>query len=108
MGLCGNEANTSKKGNVQVFNSIVRSKLLHSSVHTGTNIRDTQGFIVSQTIWFTRSAGTPSIFIDREETNQRMYEEIQRDHHCKFEHFGDMAKKSGFMATSFVPACRNR
>ena len=38
--------------------------------------------------------GKPSTFVDREETNSRMYEELQRDHHCKFEHFGDTWKRT--------------
>ena len=94
MGLFWNKANTSKKWKIQVFNSIIRSKLLYSLEGiqlTTSEISKLNGF---QNKMLRKILGKPSTFIDREETNSKMYEEIQRDHQCKFEHFGDTWKRT--------------
>ena len=41
-----------------------------------------------------RILGKPPTFLDREQTNVRMYQEIREIYHCKFEHFGDTWKKA--------------
>ena len=94
MGLFWNKANTSIKWKIQVFNSIVRSKLLYSLECIqliASEISKLNGF---QNKMLRKILGKPSTFVDREETNSEMYEEIQRDHHCKFEHFGDTWKRT--------------
>ena len=41
-----------------------------------------------------RILGKRSTFIDRSETNERMYREIQEHYGCNFEHFGDTWRKA--------------
>ena len=43
-----------------------------------------------------RILGKPPTFIDRGQTNERMYTELQEIYQCKFEHFGDTWRKAKF------------
>ena len=89
MKLFWNKANTSVKWKIQVFNAIVRSKLLYGLEAiqlTQTEISKLNAF---QNRSLRRILKIPPTFIDRSYSNQRMYEEIRDQHGCKFEHFGE-------------------
>lgn len=91
--LFWDKANTSIKWKVQVFTSIIRSKLLYgleSIQLTQTEVSKLNSF---QNKTLRRILKKPPTFIDREQTNQRMYDEIKQDYGCHFEHFGDTWKK---------------
>ena len=88
------KAKTSITWKIQVFHAIVRSKLLYGLECiqlTQSEISRLNGF---QNKSLRRILGKPPTFIDRQATNQRMYDEIRDVHGCNFEHFGDTWKKA--------------
>ena len=88
------KANTSIKWKIQVFNAIVRSKLLYGLECIQLTNAEISKLNAFQNKSLRRILGKPPTFIDREQTNQRMYQEIRQVYHCNFEHFGDTWRKA--------------
>ena len=88
------KANTSVKWKIQVFNAIVRSKLLYSLECIQLTTADISRLNAFQNKSLRRILGIPPTFIDREQTNARMYASIQQEHGCTFEPFGQTWKKA--------------
>ena len=87
------KANTSNKGKIQVFNAIIRSKVLFGLECiqlTGAEISKLNAF---QNKSLQRIPGKPPTFLDRVQTNERVYREIRQTYQCKFEHFGETWRK---------------
>ena len=91
MKLFWNKANTSIRWRIQVFNAIIRLKLLYGLERINAEICRLNSF---QNKSLRRILGKPPTFIDRSETNERMYREIQEHYGCNFEHFGDTWPKA--------------
>jgi len=89
------KANTSVKWKIQVFNAIIRSKLLYGLECIQLTDAEISKLNAFQNKSLRRILGKPPTFIDRSETNQKMYDEIQQ-HGCIFEHFGDVWKHNKF------------
>ena len=84
-----NKANTSTKWKIQVFNAIVRSKLLYGLEAIQLIQTEISKLNAFQNSALSRILKIPPIFIDRSYSNQRMYEEICHQHGCNFEQFGE-------------------
>lgn len=88
------KANTSVKWKIQVFNAIIRSKLLYGLECIQITDAEINRINAFQNKSLRRILHKPPTFIDRTETNQKMYDEIQQVHGCKFEHLGDTWKRN--------------
>ena len=92
MKLFWSKANVSIRWKIQVFNAIIRSKLLYGL----ECIQLTQAELSRLNSFQNRSLrcilGKPPTFIDRNQTNENMYYEINSIYGCKFQHFSDTWK----------------
>ena len=94
MKIFWNKANTSIRWKIQVFNAIIRSKLLYGLECIQLTNAEISRINAFQNNFLRRILGKPPTFIDRSETNERMYREIQERYGCNFEHFGDTWRKA--------------
>ena len=88
------KANTTVKWKIQIFNAIVRSKLLYGLECIQLTKAEISRLNAFQNKSLRRILRLPSTFIDRQATNERMYEEIRNQYGCVFEHFGTTWKKA--------------
>ena len=88
------KASTSIKWKIQVFNAIIRSKLLYGLECIQLTNAEISKLNAFQNKSLRRILGKPPTFLDREQTNQRIYQEIRQIYHCNFEHFGDTWRKA--------------
>ena len=94
--LFWNKANNSIKWKVQVFNAIVRSKLLYGLECVQLTNAELSTLNAFQNKSLRRILHIPPTFIDREQTNAKMYDKIRNDCGCFFEHFADTWRKAKF------------
>ena len=94
--LFWNKANTSIKWKIQVFNAIVRSKLLYGLECVQLTNAELSTLNAFQNRSLRRILHIPPTFIDREQTNASMYDKIRNDYGCSFEHFADTWRKAKF------------
>ena len=92
--LFWNKANTSLTWKMQVFRSIIRSKLLYGLECFQLTDAELSRLNAFQNKSVRRILKIPPTHIDRTQTNARMYEIIRNDYGCKFEHFADTWRKA--------------
>ena len=88
------KAKTSIRWKIQVFNAVVRSKLLYGLECLQLTAADISRLNAFQNKSLRRILGIPPTFIDREQTNARMYASIQQQYGCTYESFGDTWRKT--------------
>ena len=76
-----------------MFTAIIRSKLLYGLECIQLTQNEISKLNAFQNKTLRRILKKPPTFIDREQTNLKMYDEIRQDHGCHFEHFGDTWRK---------------
>ena len=91
--LFWDKANTSIKWKIQVFTAIIRSKLLYGLECIQLTQNEISKLNAFQNKTLRRILKKPPTFIDREQTNLKMYDEIRQEHGCHFEPFGDTWRK---------------
>ena len=82
-------ANTSVKSK-----TIIKSKLLYELECMQLMNAELSEINALQNTSLRRILGKLATFLDREQTNQRMYQEIRQIYHCNLEHFGDTWRKA--------------
>lgn len=87
--LFWDKANASIKWKVQVFTAIIRSKLVYGLECMQLTQNEITKLSAFQSKALRHILKKPPTFIDREQTNLKMYDEIRQDHGCHFEPFGD-------------------
>lgn len=105
MKLFWNKANTSIRWKIQVFNAIIRSKLLYGLECIQLSNAEISRLNSFRNKSLRRILGKPPTFIDRSETNGRMYREIQEHYGCNFEHFGDTWRKAKLKLFGHILRC---
>ena len=101
------KARTSIKWKIQVFNAIIRSKLLYSLECiqlTQAEISKLNGF---QNKSLRRILDIPPTFIDRQYTNERMYDLIKNQYGCHYESFGETWRKRKCKFFGHILRCRS-
>ena len=87
MKLFWNKANNSIEWKIQVFNAIVRSKLLYGLECVQLTNAELSTLNAFQNKSLRRILHIPPTFINREQTNVSMYDKIRNEYGCSFEHF---------------------
>jgi hypothetical protein len=105
MKLFWTKANTTVKWKIQVFNAIIRSKLLYGLECIQLTAAEISRLDAFQNKSLRRILGKPPTFIDRTETNERMYAEIRDQHGCHFEKFGDTWRKAKLKFFGHILRC---
>ena len=105
MKLFWNKAATSVKWKIQVFNAIIRSKLLYGLETIQLTNAEISKLNAFQNKSLRQILKKPPTYIDREQTNQRLYDEIQHDFGCKFENFGETWRKTKMKLFGHVLRC---
>ena len=87
------KANTSVQYKLQVFNAIIRSKLLYSLECIQLTSAEISKLNAFQNKSLRRILDIPPTHIDRQYTNERMYDMIRITYSCTFESFGETWRK---------------
>ena len=87
------KANTSIKWKIQVFNAIIRSKLLYSLECIQLTPAEISKMNAFQNKSLRRILDIPSTYIDRSYTNERLYSLIREQYRCHYESFGESWRK---------------
>ena len=72
-----------------MFNAIIRSKLFYGLECIPLTNAEISKLNALQNKILRRILGKPPTFLDREQKNQRIYQEIRQIYHCNCENFGD-------------------
>ena len=88
-----------------MFNAIIRSKLLYGLECIQLTAAEISRLYAFQNKSLRRILGKPPTFIDRTETNERMYAEIRDQHGCNFEKFGDTWRKAKLKFFGHILRC---